>query len=332
MDRAMRRAARRLAKPFPGGAGPADAAVADVLHGLAGALPPAGERGDGPAAAREARRRLRLLQRQVEREWLAAPEPPTAHHMLRVMRGFRDCRRRVAEEAPPPLLPPDPLEMLTEVAHDLRSPLTSILFLADTLQRGDSGPLSDLQRRQIELIYGAALRLSSLASDVVEMAQPGDRLVGSNPVPFSVTETLYAVRDMVMPMAEEKRIDLRAEPPAHDRRVGHPAALGRVLLNLVVNALKYTHEGFVEMRARSSAARVLFVVRDTGPGLPAPNAETVFEPFRPAAGGERQFSGTGLGLAISRRLVRAMGSELRYQTCAGHGTEFYFSLHLPLTG
>ena len=81
---------------------------------------------------------------------------------------------------------PDGLELVVEVAHDLRSPLTSILFLAETLQRGRSGPVNPVQERQLGLIYSAAFGLSSVASDVIELARGGDRLVDLDPIPFSV--------------------------------------------------------------------------------------------------------------------------------------------------
>ena len=102
---------------------------------------------------------------------------------------------------------PDGLELVVEVAHDLRSPLTSILFLAETLQRGRSGPVNPVQERQLGLIYSAAFGLSSVASDVIELARGGDRLVDLDPIPFSVTDILESVRDIVQPIAEEKSLD-----------------------------------------------------------------------------------------------------------------------------
>ena len=101
---------------------------------------------------------------------------------------------------------PDGLELVVEVAHDLRSPLTSILFLAETLQRGRSGPVNPVQERQLGLIYSAAFGLSSVASDVIELARGGDRLVDLDPIPFSVTDILESVRDIVQPIAEEKNL------------------------------------------------------------------------------------------------------------------------------
>jgi signal transduction histidine kinase len=229
---------------------------------------------------------------------------------------------------------PDGLELVVEVAHDLRSPLTSILFLAETLQRGRSGPVNSVQERQLGLIYSAAFGLSSVASDVIELARGGDRLVDLDPIPFSVTDILESVRDIVQPIAEEKSLAVRLTAPEADFRIGHPVALSRVLLNLTTNALKFTAEGSVEVIARQTGARrIEFTVRDTGRGIPPQSMATLFEPFRRRQkSGEYAFSGSGLGLSICRKLVEAMGSSLRVETTMGTGTRFFFELELPLAG
>ena len=229
---------------------------------------------------------------------------------------------------------PDGLELVVEVAHDLRSPLTSILFLAETLQRGRSGAVNAVQERQLGLIYSAAFGLSSVASDVIELARGGDRLVDLDPIPFSVTDILESVRDIVQPIAEEKNLTVRLTVPEADFRIGHPVALSRVLLNLTTNALKFTGEGFVELTAIQRGPRSLeFSVRDTGRGIPPQSMATLFEPFRRRQKpGEYAFSGSGLGLSICRKLVEAMGSVMQVDTSPGYGTRFYFVLDLPVAG
>ena len=229
---------------------------------------------------------------------------------------------------------PDGLELLVEVAHDLRSPLTSILFLAETLQRGQSGPVNEVQRRQLGLIYGAALGLSSVASDVIELARGGDQLAEKEAVPFSVTALLGSVRDIVWPIAEEKRLVVRVLPPRADHRLGHPVALSRVLLNLTTNALKFTEEGYVEIVTReTSPARVEFAVRDSGRGIDPAVVNILYQPFRRSTGRRRLcFSDTGLGLTMCRRLVQAMDSELQVETRPGWGTRFFFEVDLPPCG
>jgi signal transduction histidine kinase len=229
---------------------------------------------------------------------------------------------------------PDGLELVVEVAHDLRSPLTSILFLAETLQRARSGAVNPVQERQLGLIYSAAFGLSSVASDVIELARGGDRLVDLDPIPFSVTDILESVRDIVQPIAEEKTLAVQLMTPEADFRIGHPVALSRVLLNLTTNALKFTAEGFVEVTARETGPRAVeFSVRDTGRGIPPQSMATLYEPFRRRQKpGEYAFSGSGLGLSICRKLVEAMGSTLEVETAPGYGTRFHFVLDLPLAG
>ena len=225
----------------------------------------------------------------------------------------------------------DGLELVVEVAHDLRSPLTSILFLAETLQRGRSGPLTQVQERQLGLIYSAAFGLSTVASDVIELARGGDRLVDLEPIPFSINDIFESVRDIVLPIAEEKGLAVNLNPPEPDFRVGHPVALSRVLLNLTTNALKFTNEGFVEVRGTMLGGdRIEFSVRDTGRGIPPQHMATLYEPFRRRQRqAEYAFSGSGLGLSICRKLVEAMHSTMQVETESGHGTRFYFVLDLP---
>lgn len=226
---------------------------------------------------------------------------------------------------------PNGLELVVEMAHDLRSPLTSILFLAESLQQGQGGPVTETQRRQLGLIYSAALCLCTAASDVLELARGGVRLIEREPTPLSVVEMFGSVRSMIQPLAEERGLDVRFGYPVPERRYGHARALSRVLLNLATNAVKYTDTGFVEIAARPlTPVRLEFSVRDTGPGVDPAALETVFQPFRKAPAGLRhQFSSSGLGLAICRKLVHAMDSELKVETEPGWGTRFFFAVDAP---
>lgn len=225
----------------------------------------------------------------------------------------------------------DGLTLLMDVAHDLRSPLTSILVLAETLQRARSGPVNDIQRRQLGLIYTAALGLSSVASDIIEFTQGSDQLVEQQPVPFSIAAILDSVRDIVRPIAEEKRLIVRLLGPAKDERLGHPAALSRVLLNLTTNALRFTEEGYVEIVVQEiDETRVTIAVRDSGKGIDPAKIATLFQPLRKESGRRGHlFSRTGLGLTICRKLVAAMKSELQVESRTDWGTRFYFELELP---
>ena len=264
------------------------------------------------------------------------PEPPASTQLVALLRAFDEVQRLVDRDAGRQfagrLSGPDGLELIVEVAHDLRSPLSSILFLAETLRRGQSGPLNTVQERQLGLVYSAALGLSAMASDVIELARGGDRLVDRHPVPFAVSDILRSVRDVIQPMAEEKGLEIRLAPPEVEQRLGHPSALNRVLLNLTTNALKFTERGSVTVTAKEVTRTTIdFSVRDTGRGIPTEVLETLFEPFRRChAPTEYSFSSAGLGLSICRKLVSAMGGELQVETTQGTGTCFSFELELPM--
>jgi signal transduction histidine kinase len=226
---------------------------------------------------------------------------------------------------------PNGLDLVVEMAHDLRSPLTSILFLAEAMQRGETGPVNDAQRRSLALVYSAALSLCTAASDVLELARGGNQLVERQPQPFSLSEVMVSVRDMVLPLAEQKGLELRLVHAVPERRIGHPRALARALLNLATNAVKYSDAGLVEIAAQPlSPTRLVCSVRDTGPGLDSDALQTLYQPLRHSPADLRQhFSSCGLGLAICRKLVRAMGGELQVETAQGRGTRFFFALELP---
>ncbi len=285
-----------------------------------------------------ARRVLTLLRSHVLQRAAALSPLPESVELLRVLTAFELVQHRIepdwAQHFADRLSGPDGLELVVEVAHDMRSPLTSVLFLAETLQRGQSGPISPVQERQLGLIYSAAFGLSAMASDVIELARGGDRLVDLESIPFSVRDILGSVGDIVRPIAEEKGIAVSLAGPERDFRQGHPVALSRVLLNLTTNALKFTDEGQVEVTATAGRGnQVEFAVRDTGHGIPPEAMLTLYEPFRRRhKPGEYTFSGSGLGLSICRKLVEAMGSSLQVETEAGKGTRFFFVLDLPPAG
>lgn len=238
-----------------------------------------------------------------------------------------DCIEHVVKE----LSGPGALELVVEMVHDLRSPLSSILLLAEVLMRGESGFVNDVQRRQLRVLYRAALSLTATTNDVVEMAADGGTLVPVVPTEFCSRDLLESVADMVRPIAEEKGIDIRIAVVGDSRRVGYPAALSRVLLNLSTNALKFTDDGYVEMAATRAGDQALaFSVRDTGCGMAPATVQTLFWPFRASPVlAEPVLCRTGLGLGICHKLLQAMGSTLEVETRPGWGTRFRFELNLP---
>jgi signal transduction histidine kinase len=221
----------------------------------------------------------------------------------------------------------DCADAVVAIAHDIRSPLCSILLLVDSLRRAEKALENPVRDRQLGLIYGAALGLSTTVSNLIGAAR-GEELLHGQPIPFSVTETLQAVGAIVQPMCEEKGLPLDVHLPKDDARIGHPYAIHQALLNLTSNALRYTDIGSVSLGCNERAGNLVeFWVQDTGPGVPEKALERLFDGF-PPEGAALRFSSAGLGLAIVRTLVEAMSSTLQVNT-GSTGTRFSFRLHLP---
>jgi signal transduction histidine kinase len=225
----------------------------------------------------------------------------------------------------------DAQQLVVEMAHDMRSPLGSILILAERLRYGSGGTLTPIQERQLGLVYSAAFGLSALAGDVIELARGGTTLMDQPPMPFLVSDVLQSIMDILRPMAEEKRLVVRCVGPEADLRVGYQAALNRVLLNLATNAIKFTNVGSVDVTCKQlDRSRVEFSVKDTGRGIPPHVMSNLFEAFRQRQiTGDYAFSSAGLGLSICKKLIVAMGGELGVETELEKGTRFHFVLDLP---
>ena len=225
----------------------------------------------------------------------------------------------------------DAQQLVVEMAHDMRSPLGSILILAERLRYGSGGTLTPIQERQLGLVYSAAFGLSALAGDVIELARGGTTLMDQPRMPFLVSDVLQSIMDILRPMAEEKRLVVRCVGPEADLRVGYQAALNRVLLNLATNAIKFTNAGSVDVTCKQmDRSRVEFSVKDTGRGIPPHVMSNLFEAFRQRQiTGDYAFSSAGLGLSICKKLIAAMGGELGVETELEKGTRFHFVLDLP---
>ena len=302
-------------------------ALLQALDASAGGGPPS-------AGARPAVRRalLHQLRTALLTQW--ARTPPEQHGamvgLLQRFDALDPARPRARAEA---LLGSGGLETAAEIAHDFRSPLGSVLMLTDMLQKGQSGPVTLLQRRQLAIIYGAAMALSSFAEDIIELVRGGRGLVEPEPRPFSLTDLVLSLRDLVQPLADGKDLELRMTSEASDLRFGYPLVLRRVLLNLITNALKYTDSGWVELTiVPLEGDWVRFDVRDSGRGLPADVLARIKASSGEAPGevapGPRRVSSSALGLGICMNLLATIGSELCVETQPEAGSRFHFEVEL----
>lgn len=222
--------------------------------------------------------------------------------------------------------------LLLDVSHDIRSPLNSILFLADGLLGEQSGSLNEVQRRQLGVVYSAASALLNLVNDLLDFARLHEEAPEEpSSVSFSVQSVLSDVRHLVDPVADHHGTRLTIQVDAEDPRSGDPHVLRRVLLNLVSNALKATWEvGEVRVLVRDEdEGRTLRVdVDDDGEGV---DVDMARELIRGSSGSQalRMLEGQthGLGLIICGRKVRSVEGDLDVRRRESGGTRF--TVRLP---
>ncbi len=225
------------------------------------------------------------------------------------------------------------VRLAAEVAHDLRSPLASMLLMTEVLQRGQSGPMNAVQRRQMGIIRAGTIGLLAIVDDLLALGTNNRALVYGGAAPFSISAVLIGLRDAVLPIAEQKGLDLVIRAPVADVRIGNRIALQRILLNLVTNALKYTDSGTVEIDVLGVDDNlVLFSVCDTGVGLPDEVLARLQGSEPPTAPTPNaRFSSTALGLTIVQELLAELGGgELMIESSRTRGTRFMFALDLPV--
>ncbi len=225
-------------------------------------------------------------------------------------------------------------EFLAAMSHEIRTPLNGVLGMAAALE---TTPLSDLQRRMLGVINESGQSLMTLLSDILDLSKVEAGHMEFEQTPFDLGASLQAVENLYEETARAKNLELRvsAEPEARGVYLGDPTRLRQVLQNLISNALKFTENGSVEVRASATTAPggrvVRFEVTDTGVGVSEEVRDRLFSKFMQAdRSTSRKFGGTGLGLAICRELVTAMNGEIGVNSKEGRGSTFWFTLPLDL--
>jgi PAS domain S-box-containing protein len=228
-------------------------------------------------------------------------------------------------------------EFLANVTHEVRTPLSAIIGMAQVLI---DAPPSDDRITMIRRIKSAAESLLAIIGDILDFSKIDSRKLILSREALQLRAVMQDVIDTVQVTAGEKGLslvlDVVGEVP--DGLVGDALRLRQVLVNLIGNAIKFTQSG--EIRMRVDVASLLpgevclhFAVIDTGIGIPRDKQELVFEAFAQADGSSaRRFGGTGLGLSISARLVELMGGDIWVESEVGRGSAFRFTANFGLQG
>jgi len=222
--------------------------------------------------------------------------------------------------------------MVSNVSHEFRTPLNSILGLTRMLLSRADGDLSEEQEKQLNYIRRSAESMSELVNDVLDLSKLEAGKTTLRTSQFQVKELFSALRGMFKPLVRNPKVDIVFEEPEPDFPYleTDENKVSQILKNFLSNAIKFTEQGEIRvrvLRADEQAERVAFAVSDTGIGIDPKDQDRIFEEFSQVENHiQPQVKGTGLGLSLSRRVAAIMGGDVRVESELGKGSTFFFEL------
>ena len=227
-------------------------------------------------------------------------------------------------------------EFLANMSHEIRTPMNAILMAAKLLMKET---ISKSQREFSEMIYHSTYSLLTIINDILDYSKLESGKIEIDNISFDLRRVIKDVHTLLKETVRDKNIKFTYMFPEQFPHylVGDPNRLRQILMNLVGNALKFTHEGFVRINISTTPEKdnqhnITIAVEDSGIGISELQKEKIFKKFSQADGSvSRKFGGTGLGLAISKRLSVLMGGDIQLDSKENIGSTFSVTISLEET-
>ncbi|MBX2917530.1 MAG: response regulator [Cyclobacteriaceae bacterium] len=222
-------------------------------------------------------------------------------------------------------------QFLANISHEIRTPINGIAGMAGLLSQN---PSHEEQKTYLNAIKSAADNLKVIINDILDLASIESGKLQLEKIGFNLNDLLHSLIETFSMQAKEKRINLTytLEKEADRIFIGDPVRLNQILINLISNAVKFTHVGSIQIKVQAQKQKgdffkLRFDITDTGIGIPQDKLQTIFESFSQAdASVTRKYGGTGLGLTIVKQLVELQGGSIYVSSKENAGSTFTFYL------
>ncbi len=226
-------------------------------------------------------------------------------------------------------------QFLANISHEIRTPINGISGMAALLNQN---PTKEERQTYLNAIKSAADNLKVIINDILDLASIESGKLQFEKIGFNLNDLLHSLIDTFGVQASEKGIELSytLQKEANKVFIGDPVRLNQILINLISNAIKFTHTGYIRAsvkveKIKGKIYRLRFEISDTGIGIPNDKLQTIFESFSQAdASVTRKYGGTGLGLTIVKQLVELQDGTIRVKSKENEGSTFSFTIAYQL--